>query len=478
MQEPYKSISSYGVVGNLETCALIGKDGSVDWLCFPYIESPSIFGALLDVERGGRFSISPTMNYESTHTYLDKTNILQTHFIMPTGEAVLTDFMPVKHKAVTADHKLLIRKVDGTTGVALMRIFVQPRFQYAHDSSVISIKDDGVLMRGKNEWLFLLAPSRCVWKIKDNGAEAIIEVRQGQTWWFVLQYNDRHAMDADECAALFEKVNDYWQGWVNKYVHLRGKFDEPFLAVVMRSGLVLKLLINTDLGAISSAVTTSLPEEAGGIRNWDYRFAWLRDSSFTMQSLYHLGDIEELAGYTRWVERIVKKARCAANIDILYGLHPKSKTREDILDNFSGYRQSGPVRLGNAAVGQLQLDIYGELINAIYTITKYQKAVSDELWKIIKDIVDYVCFAWTKPDNGIWEIRGEPRDFVHSKLMCWVALDRGVKIAWMKKEAAVIPLWKKTRQQIRNAILKYGFDAERNTFVQSFGSKALDELRC
>jgi GH15 family glucan-1,4-alpha-glucosidase len=243
--------------------------------------------------------------------------------------------------------------------------------------------------------------------------------------------------------------------------------------IIARSGLVLKLLANPDSGAIAASATTSLPECTGGVRNWDYRYAWIRDSSYTIQALFHLEHIQESQDYIRWISSIIKQDRHPSDIHIMYPIHKDVDMKEQMLDYLSGYRQSSPVRIGNAAYNQKQLDIYGDLINAIYDTTRYGKDISDETWEFIKDFVDYICEVWNTKDRGIWEIRDESRHYVHSKLMCWVAVDRGLKIAILK-DTETIGKWEKTKEEIKTAILEKGFNKEMNSFVQSFDSNALD----
>jgi GH15 family glucan-1,4-alpha-glucosidase len=465
----YRDISSYGVIGNLATCALVGRDGSIDWLCTPYLESPSVFGALLDRERGGRFSIAPVMSYDAAHTYRESTNILETEFVTPTGNVTMTDFMPPGQTP-----HLLIRRVEGIKGISWLRVFMEPRFDYGRARPRINLRDGGVTAEGGDAALHLQAPQGMEWLMSGDGATSTLTVARGQVYWFVLSWGGKTAYNGYACEKLLGDTEKYWQDWVNNYLHLRGVFDEPWRDVVIRSGLVLKLLISPDSGAIAAAGTSSLPEQIGGVRNWDYRFAWLRDSSFTIQALFHLGDLNELRGYNRWIGGIIGGAKDVAKIRAVYPLRTADDIRESIIDNFAGYADSGPVRLGNAAVEQWQLDIYGELINGIYETSRYGADLCAETWDMVRAMTTHVCRVWDRPDNGIWEFRGQPRHFVYSKLMCWVAIDRAVRIARMKGYNAPLASWLKVQEAVRRAILTKGFDAERNTFVQAFGSRALD----
>lgn len=469
----FKDLEDYGVIGNLETCALVGRDGSVDWLCFPYLESPSIFTALLDPKYGGFFRIAPVDKFQSGQTYIHHTNILTSTFRTALGTAVVTDFMPVKNTNPSVNIRTLLRRVEATQGLAELEVIYQPRFGYAKNLPGFQTVDQGVICSYGKDALFL--HSEIPLRTDPRGAFGSFRLRAGQTAWFVLQYNHREPKSFDQYDEWLEQVRDYWRNWAhacpqNQDCVLGGDYHE----LVTRSGLALKLLADNQTGAIAAAATTSLPETAGGVRNWDYRFAWIRDSSFTVQSLFHLNHVAEAVGYRDWINRIVQAAEDPARIHILYGIHAECDLREQELDYLSGYKNSRPIRVGNNAAGQRQHDIYGELVSAIFDTTRYGAEVNGLTWNMLRRIIDYVCEIWKEPDSGIWEIRGAPRHYVYSKLMCWAALDKGLKIAKEKHFPAPAERWRQVRGDIRRALLGRGFSAKRNSFVQAFDSEDLD----
>lgn len=473
MKQPgFKDIEDYGVIGNLETCALVGKHGSIDWLCFPFLESPSVFAAILDIERGGHFRIAPLIEYESTQSYIKHTNILETTFISALGEVVVSDFMEVKGREDDTLIRSLFRKVTCKSGQMRLEISFKPRFDYARKFPELKIGDGGVIARNQNEELFLQSPTPL--KISDGEAKNETLIKEGETKWFVLQYGRPSILEDSFCEELFKKVKEYWHGWSEKSLNTKVIKDEPWQDIIVRAGLTLKLLTNSQTGSIAAAATTSLPERIGGVRNWDYRYAWVRDASFTAQALFHLGHTKESADFRKWIWHIIDRYENPSEIKIMYGLHGEMDIEEHILENLSGYKDSSPVRIGNDAVNQRQLDIYGELLNMVYETTRYGEEITHKRWKGIIPIVDYVCQKWNTKDSGIWELRGGPKDFVYSKLMCWVAIDRGIEIAKMKGFDAPLEKWESERQKIRAAILEKGFSKKLNSFVQSFDSETLD----
>ena len=472
METKFKDIENYGIIGNLETCAVIGNDGSVDWMCFPYLESPSIFAAILDNERGGHFAIQPVSKFSSFQAYIKETNILQTIFNTPFGMVTITDFMPVNLYDGTKQHRTLYRKVKCTEGHIRLELSFKPRFNYARDIPDFEFIDEGISCSFGDENLFL--NTTVPLKIEDGKVTSQFNMRKNREIWFVLQYNqqDPYPHDHKEFNKKLNTLQEYWQNWTYK-CHQICVLEDIWHDIIARSGLVLKLLANPGSGAIAAAATTSIPECTGGVRNWDYRYAWIRDSAYTIQALFHLEHIQESQDYMRWISSIIKQGKHPSDIHIMYPLHKDEDIKEQMLEYLSGYRQSSPVRIGNAAVNQKQLDIYGELINAIYDTTRYGKDISDKTWEFIKDFVDYICEVWNTKDRGIWEVRGEPRHHVHSKLMCWVAVDRGIKIAKFKDTKAATK-WEKTEKEIKTAILENGFNEKINSFVQSFDSDAID----
>ena len=472
MGSAYKDLEDYGIIGNLETCALVGRDGSIDWLCFPFLESPSVFAALLDAERGGHFWIRPVSKYTAIQSYLPDTNILQTTFSTAFGIVRLTDFMPVEGSKGSQTVRTLFRKIEGIKGQVELGMSFQPRFDYGSGIQDLEYTRNGLLARGKSQTFLLQAPIRLA--IHRQEAKGQILLQNGQTAWFVLLYNHQEPYRPGDCEKQLKKVRRFWRSWTHRCIRASCVLKGPWHDLVVRSGLVLKLLANPETGAIAAAPTTSLPEIIGGVRNWDYRYAWIRDASFTVQALFHLGHRRESREFRRWNHHIIEQAKDPSRVQVLYSLHGEGHLRERVLEHLSGYRGSSPVRIGNGAVKQRQLDIYGELVNALYETTRYGEEVSRQSWPMIRKIIHFVCQVWNRKDSGIWELRGGPRHFVYSKLMCWVAMDRGIKIARLKGFKAPLTKWEKAKEEIRQAILQRGFNKKINSFVQFFDSETLD----
>lgn len=472
----YSPIENYGVIGNLETCALVGANGSIDWCCLPHLESASVFAAILDENVGGHFSIQPRDSFESEQQYVERTNVLETSFSVTDGEAVLTDFMPVARAQSTTRlvSPSVVRKVACTSGSVELDVEFCPRFDYARADTVIEPTNFGVTARGNAEQLNVhgsLTVDR-----DDDVARTTLVLDEGDSVWYLLQYGqpERQFPTYDD---LFEDTVGYWRSWVrgcNEETMREGRWSEE----AVRSSLLLKLLIHQPTGAIAAAPTTSLPETIGGVRNWDYRFSWLRDAALTIRTLVRMGCRDEASGFVEWCRNIMYKGdpKGAGQpfYQPLYGLHGETDIEEEILDHLEGYRQSTPVRVGNAAVNQRQIDVYGELVLAIYEMMRYQETITDRLWETVTDIVEYVCDIWMEPDRGIWEVRSESRHFVHSKVMCWVAVDRAIKVAENEGFDAPLERWRAEREEIKGTILEHGYDEQQGTFVRAFGSNELD----
>lgn len=468
----YKDLEDYGIIGNLETCCLVGVDGSIDWLCLPYLESPSIFASLLDANRGGSFRIQPVLHYESSQSYIKHTNVLQTTFVTALGEMVVTDFMDVKIRKNKVNIRSVFRKVECTKGEVKLSVNFNPRFDYARANTELENLPNGVIAKGTSNSVFL--QSDIALNAVSGTASGQTSLNKGEALWFVLQYNSQNVYKKSGCEDLLEAVTKYWLDWSKSCVYSKVGAGEPWHDLTVRSGLTLQLLVNPESGSIAAAATTSLPERIGGVRNWDYRFAWIRDASFTVQALFHLDHLEEAQNFRKWIWSIIGKYKDPSQIQIMYDLQDENNIQEEILDNLAGYKNSSPVRIGNGAVNQRQLDIYGELINMVYETDRYGQEVPEKRWPEIREIVNYVCKAWLDGDNGIWEVRGGLQHFVYSKLMCWVAIDRGIKITRSKGYDAPLDVWEKEKEALRNAILDRGFNKKLNSFVQAFDSDTLD----
>ena len=459
----YAPLEEYGLVGNLETCALIDADGSVDWCPLPHLESSSVFSRILDAEDGGHFSVRPDASYESTQQYLDRTNVLRTDFQTGMGTMSVTDFMPVTEDG-DARTRALYRKVDCDSGTVDVDVAFEPRFDYARASTALTVRNDGLLAAGGDDTAFL--STSLSFDVNEDGATATATMESGDTEWFVLCYGDE-PVDPATGRRLLDETVDYWRGWAHTCSESGCVFGGPWHDLVVRSGLTLKLLTHGETGAIAAAPTTSLPESIGGVRNWDYRYNWIRDAAFTIQGLSNLHHTEEAIEYFDWFLDLCR-VDSPDEIQPLYGLHGNPDLEERELDHLAGYRDSSPVRIGNGAITQRQLDIYGELVLAIYETTRDEGLREDD-WDSIRDIVDYVCDVWSETDEGIWEVRGEPRHFVFSKVMCWVALDRGIAMATEDDFDAPLDRWRAVRDEIKATVLERGYDDDLGAFVQAFG---------
>ena len=468
--DTYAPIEAYGVVGNLETCALVGPNGSIDWFPFPHLESPSIFAAILDAEQGGRFRITPTEPFGTDRRYVGDTNVLETTFRTASGTATVTDFMP---PAGQLDHpnKVIYRKVTCTDGTADVDVELDPRFDYSRAETTIESVKNGVLAAGDEERTLLESPIDL--EIDGGRITGELSMEADETAWFLLRCTGAEDANTDPDAVL-EATLEFWTDWA----HSCGPeddcaFEGPWHDHVVRSELVLKLLTHAESGAIAAAPTTSLPEEIGGVRNWDYRFNWLRDAGFTVQALMNLGTAAEATDYFDWFLDLCQ-ATDPEQIQPLYGLHGESDLEERELEAFEGYRGSRPVRIGNEAADQRQFDIYGELLLAVDEMYRHGRTLNGHEWDRIRAIVDYVCEIWDDPDAGIWEVRGGDEHFVYSKVLCWVALDRGISIATDGSYDAPLERWRETRETIHTDVLENGYDEDVGAFVQSYESDALD----
>jgi len=465
----YKPIGAYGLIGNLETCALVSNDGSIDWCCFPHLQSPSIFAGILDARKGGRFSIQPAGPFDAVQRYRSDTNILETEFSTDAGTATLTDFMPIlsDDPAAPFSEPWIFRRVECLDGTVELDIDFQPRFDYARARTTLEPLDDGIIARGNGEHVSFTSASEL--EIDGDTARGSHQFDAGDVRWYTLQYGQRKRPESIDPETLLERTSDYWRNWVHECPQPNCPFDGPWHDLITRSELVLKLLMHHRTGAIAAAPTTSLPELIGGTRNWDYRFSWIRDAAFTLQALYKLGHVQESKDYFDWCLDIIhSESRTFQPFQPMFGLQGARQLTEETLDHLSGYRGSSPVRIGNAARNQLQLDVFGELVLALYETSHYGETITETTWETICDVIEYVCTLWNKKGAGMWEIRSEPEHFVHSKVMCWVALDRGIKMAREQGFDAPLEHWSSVRSEIRSVVLEKGFNGSINSFVRSF----------
>jgi GH15 family glucan-1,4-alpha-glucosidase len=469
----YKAISSYGIVGDLQTSALINRDGAVDWLCLPRFDSPSIFGAILDDKRGGSFRIAPSApDFEYRQLYKPDTNILVTRFISDRAIVELTDFMPMHPDPSQLHASWLIRRVRAVSGSTRMKLLCDPGFHYAKHTHEIEIVDNKAVFSTPDIAVQLLSPVAL--NKKGGAAEAEFVLEESQTLTFVagIDGNDFVPHFPVNEAAIDEIEQDtttYWRRWLRKCT-----YGGRWRGAIHRSALLLELLTYSPSGAIIAAPTCSLPEWIGGERNWDYRYNWIRDSAYTIYALLRIGFFDEASRFMSWIEQRCAELAESDTLQTVYAVDGSRNLEERIVSHLEGYRGSAPVRVGNQAYSQVQLDIYGALIDAIYLYNKYAEPITAELWKDVRRLVNWVCDNWQQEDRGIWEIRGEPRALVHSKMMCWVAVDRGLRLSIKRSLPCDQNRWLTCRDQIYEEILAKGWSRERQAFVQSYGSKMLD----
>lgn len=471
MRDDYTALENYGLIGNQETCALIGSNGSLDWLPLPYLDSPSACAALLDPERGGAFSVTPTLKFQSMQHYLPNTNVLVTDFTTATGECSVTDFMPPLEAG--GEHRMLLRKIEATRLESELVVCFRPRFDYGRQQAKL-VRQGGKLT-ATGAGLTLQLSGVQLGLDSDGAAHGTLCLREGEQVWLVLGWTGSDKLPGPrECERLLNKTVRFWTGWSEWHQRSESVHQELCHDLAMRSGLALKLLMNPESGGIAAAATMALPESVGGIRNWDYRFAWIRDASFTAQALFHLGYSREAVQYRRWVTEILQGIEDVSELKPCYRLHGKTKREEGTVEALGGYRHSAPVRVGNLASHQVQLDIYGEMVNTVFETTRFGESLEAKTWQVVERICEFVCQNWGRKDRGIWEMRTPPRDYVHSKLMCWVALDRGTEIARRTGRRAPVEAWSKAAAEIRRVIEERGFNKRINSFVQCLDSEDLD----
>lgn len=467
----YQPIESYGVIGDLHTTALVGLDGSIDFLCFPVFDSPTVFAALLDGRRGGRFRIAPVLeDVRHKQLYLPDTNVLITRFLSHEGVAEIVDFMPVEE---TDDAHNIVRRVKTIRGTIRYAMSCDPRFDYGRARHATGPTRDGVIFASRGaDATRLRLRSRAPITVHGGAARAEFTLSAGEFQDFIL--DDATGPDSistgfvDEC---LDHTVAFWRGWIGQCSY-QGRWRE----IVHRSALVLKLLSSAEHGSLVAAPTFGLPERIGGERNWDYRYTWIRDSAFTVHALARLGFQGETRAFGRWLgDRCLGPAGGSGPpLQVMYGLDGHRDLSETTLDHLEGYRGSRPVRIGNGAAGQLQLDIYGELIDAIYLHDRFGEPIHFEMWRRVERLAEYVCANWQQPDEGIWEVRGGRREFLYSRVQCWVALDRAIRIAANRSLPAPIDRWRTTRDAIHRDIYAGFFDEDLGAFVQYRGSRALD----
>ncbi len=468
----YLPIEDHRVIGDLHTAALVGTDGTVDWLCLPAFDSPSVFCSILDDERGGHFRLRPERYARSQQLYLPDTNVLLTRFLSPEGVAEILDFMPV-HKDGRARHRL-VRNVRAVRGSVALSAGCMPAFDYARAGHSVSLRKAGAVFQGPELTLGLASPDVPL-EIGERGAvRARFELEAGESATFVLAGLERgegpeQAFSDRSFEELLEDTVEYWRRWISGCTY-EGRWRE----VVHRSALALKLMVYDPTGALVAAPTMGLPEWVDGTRNWDYRYTWLRDAAFALYALISIGFDEEARNFMGWL-----RDRCNAEdtdglLQPLYGIDGREHIEEAELSHLSGYMGSRPVRLGNAAYKQTQLDLYGAVLDAAYLYNRYGAPLDYDLWKSLHKILDWLSRNWRLEAEGIWEVRGGRRHFVSSKLMSWVALERAVRISHERGLPSGEGPWTAERDKIYEEIMEKGWNAEKESFVQVYGGEALD----
>jgi len=472
--EAYQPIEDYAIIGDLHTVALVGKNGSIDWCCLPRFDAPSVFGALLDVHKGGFFRIAPSDSPGIGHKqlYIPETNVLITRFLTADGVGELIDFMPIKQPGGEKHLNHIIRSVAVVRGSMRFEMVCRPAFNYARDSHGVRLSEDGAIFYSENHCLGL-ATSVPMEQDDHSGVRATFTLHQGQSVRFILESvkNTDAApirLSDEKYQEAFHRTIRYWRNWMSK-CRYHGRWRE----MVQRSALVLKLLTYEPTGAVIAAPTTSLPETIGGARNWDYRYTWLRDTAFSLYSLLTLGLTQEAEAFMGWLDDRCHELKENGTLQPMYTIDGKHDLSEATLDHLEGYRQSRPVRIGNEAYKQDQHDIYGEMMDAIYIYNRYS-AISYDLWYNLRHLLEWLGQHWQEPDEGIWEVRGGPKHFVHSRLMCWVAFDRALRLARHRGVPAPIEEWQKTSAQIYEQIMQKGWSDKEQSFVQYYGSDAID----
>jgi GH15 family glucan-1,4-alpha-glucosidase len=465
----YKPIESYAIIGNTQTAALVNLDGSIDWCCLPRFDSPSVFAAILDSEKGGCFSIAAGDNFESSQSYEEGTNILKTVFKTKMGITELTDFMPcfeTSEKAMALPE--IHRRIACIEGTSIFQIRFNPRFHYGSIEPEILVSEDSIKASAIDESLLL--------KVTGTNSEQqytdIMRLESGGTVWLSLRYErtgDSLASEwKTEADAKLDITRQFWRNWIRN-CNYNGRWSE----FVRRSALTLKLLSYAPTGALVAAATTSLPEEIRGSRNWDYRYTWIRDSSYALWALKRLGFEREGNRFIQWLMN-----KCRRGIDehqIMFGVEGERHLEEQELPHLEGYMGSRPVRVGNGAYSQFQLDIYGEILDAIYFLHRHGEGVPRKEYNVfVRDLAEHICNSYGRPDCGIWEFRDCRKHFVYSKLWCWVGLDRAARLALEMNHHEDADRWRRVGEQIKTEILTKGWSETRKCFRQHYATDEPD----
>ncbi|HEY2725031.1 MAG TPA: glycoside hydrolase family 15 protein [Pseudonocardiaceae bacterium] len=481
MDDDYPLIADHGLIGDLQTAALVSTGGSIDWFCCPRFDSPSVFGALLDVREGGCFRLAPTHGDVTTRQlYFPDSAVLITRFMTADGVGEVTDFMPVTGHGATDNHRI-VRMVRCVRGRMSFDVEIAPRFDYGRAHHELHLTPEGAVFSSPDLTLTLhvvrepddtqLAHVRSV-----SGADLLLSLTldAGEIRGMVLESAADGPPRETRSAEIQQLMDDtvaYWRAWL-AHSNYTGRWRES----VQRSAVTLRLMTYAPSGALVAAPTCALPEQIGGERNWDYRYTWIRDASFSVYALLDLGFTEEAAAFTSWLhDRVHEQAGDKSGpLKVMYRVDGTSDLAEEVLANWEGYRGSSPVRIGNGAADQLQLDIYGEALDSIYFSDLRGLQVGHHDWTALRKMLDWLAAHWDQPEEGIWETRGGRQDFTYGRVMCWVALDRAVRLAAYRGRPASLQRWTIERDRIYEQVMDRGWDPKRKAFVQHYGSEVLD----
>ena len=477
----YPLIADHGLIGDLQTAALVTKDGTVDWFCAPRFDSPSVFGALLDDDDGGHCSVRTRHGTVSLRQlYFPETAVLVTRFLTEAGVGEVVDFMPVTGGAAEARHRL-VRMLRCVRGEVTFDVEIAPRFDYGREAHTTRVTEDGVLFEGAHGTVLTVDLVREADDPRsrpdvdaDGDVHVTLTLRAGESRGVVLETGTGrppHIVPVAEAHAMFEATASFWHDWLGQSTY-RGRWREA----LERSAITLKLLTYQPTGGLVAAPTAGLPEQVGGERNWDYRYTWIRDASFSVYSLLGMGFRDEAAALSRWLrDRLAEQESTqGAPLQIMYRVDGSSDLSEETLDHWKGYRDSRPVRIGNAAAGQLQLDIFGEAMDSVYAADLQGLRMGELGWRGVTSVLDWVADHWDQPEEGIWETRGGRQDFTYGRVMNWVALDRGIRLAERHGRPAPLESWRRQRDAIYRQVMDRGWSAARQAFRQHYDSEVLD----
>jgi pentatricopeptide repeat protein len=472
----YPPIADHGLIGDLQTAALVTTRGTIDWFCTPRFDSPSVFASLLDSEKGGSFELAPVgTDHVTKQMYLPDTAVLVTRSLSPAGVAEVVDFMPIENPEVVTDRHRIVRGVRGIRGELEFEARIRPRFDYGREAHKLQLDDTSAVFESSS--LALTVTSLVPLERDGDDLRARFTVRAGDLVGIVLESDGMTSpttMGHGEIAALFDDTIGFWKEWLAQGTY-RGRWREA----VQRSAITLKLMTYAPTGGLVAAPTAGLPEQVGGERNWDHRYTWVRDASFSVYALISLGYTQEAAAFGRWLRDVVEQNARRGDgppLDIMYRVDGSPDLHEEVLDHFEGYEGSRPVRIGNGAATQLQLDIFGEALDSIWLLDKglAMSAVGDAGWNDLVAIVDWLCDNWDQPDEGIWETRGGRKPFTYGRVMTWVALDRAIRLAMEHGRPANLERWQRARSDVYRSVMTKGWNEAKKAFVQYEGSDVLD----